>query len=101
MPPSLSNGAPGGRRAILAELSARNWCARISSAPLECAPAAAPFRVTRLRSLRISCAMEHRAPEIATVKQLASARARQFNLPYAGALLPREAHRLMQAGARR
>jgi len=44
--------------------------------------------------------MEHRAPEIATVKQLASARARQFNLPYAGALLPREAHRLMQAGAR-
>ena len=44
--------------------------------------------------------MDDRAAEIAAVKKLAAARARQLNLQYAGALLPREAHLLMQAGTR-
>jgi len=39
-------------------------------------------------------------PEITAIRQLAAARGRQLNLPYAGALLPREAHALMRAGVR-
>lgn len=38
--------------------------------------------------------------DIDNVKQAAAERARKMGLPYAGALLPREAHTLMQAGAR-
>ena len=34
------------------------------------------------------------------IKRTAAERARKLGLPYAGALLPAEAHRLMQAGAR-
>jgi rhodanese-related sulfurtransferase len=40
------------------------------------------------------------APEIAAVKQLAAARARQLDLPYSGALVPREAYLLMQTGVK-
>lgn len=38
--------------------------------------------------------------EIDSIKAAAYARARQLQLPYAGALLPQEAYALMQAGAR-
>ena len=38
--------------------------------------------------------------EIDSIKTIARERARQMNLPYAGALLPEEAFALMQAGAR-
>jgi hypothetical protein len=34
------------------------------------------------------------------IKQKAKERARKMDLPYAGALLPAEAHALMQAGAK-
>jgi rhodanese-related sulfurtransferase len=44
--------------------------------------------------------MDKPTPEIAALKRLAAGRAPQLNLPYAGALLPREAHQLMQAGVR-
>jgi rhodanese-related sulfurtransferase len=40
------------------------------------------------------------ALDIAAIKQAAAARARQLNLPYAGALTPAEAYVLMQAGAK-
>src|SRR5690349_18362086 len=39
-------------------------------------------------------------PMVDDIKKAAAARARQMGLQYAGALLPAEAHRLMQAGAR-
>ena len=39
-------------------------------------------------------------PDIDGVKQAAADRARKMGLPYAGALLPLEAHTLMQAGAK-
>lgn len=38
-------------------------------------------------------------PDVDTIKRAAAERARKLNLPYAGALLPEEAHALMQAGA--
>ena len=38
--------------------------------------------------------------DIASIKQAAANRARQLNLPYAGALTPAEAYTLMQAGAK-
>lgn len=38
--------------------------------------------------------------DIEAIKAAARERAARLNLPYAGALLPREAHALMQAGAR-
>jgi len=38
--------------------------------------------------------------EIDEIKRRAAARGRELNLPYAGALLPPEAHALMQKGAR-
>jgi len=38
--------------------------------------------------------------ELEAIRERAHERARQMKLPYAGALLPVEAHRLMQAGAR-
>ena len=38
--------------------------------------------------------------EIETIRQAAHERGRQLNLPYAGALRPQEAFRLIQAGAR-
>ncbi len=38
--------------------------------------------------------------DLEAIRRTARERARQLNLPYAGALLPREAHALMQAGAR-
>jgi rhodanese-related sulfurtransferase len=38
--------------------------------------------------------------EIATIKDRARARGRELGLPYAGALLPAEAHALMPSGAR-
>ena len=38
--------------------------------------------------------------EIAAIRQRAAARGRELKLPYAGALLPSEAHALMQKGAR-
>jgi len=44
--------------------------------------------------------MDPHEPKIGSVKEIAAARAQQLNLPYAGALLPREAYRLMQAGVR-
>jgi rhodanese-related sulfurtransferase len=44
--------------------------------------------------------MRNPDPELAAAKKRAAARARESNLPYAGALLPREAYLLMQAGAR-
>ena len=44
--------------------------------------------------------MDERAAQIANLKQIAAARARQLNLSYSGALLPREAYLLMQAGTR-
>lgn len=44
--------------------------------------------------------MDERTAQIAKLKELAAARARQLNLSYSGALLPREAHFLMQAGVR-
>jgi len=39
-------------------------------------------------------------PEIAVIKHRALARGREQQLPYAGALLPAEAHALMRQGAR-
>jgi rhodanese-related sulfurtransferase len=39
-------------------------------------------------------------PDIESIRQAAAERARQMKLPYAGALLPGEAHALMQAGAK-
>ncbi len=39
-------------------------------------------------------------PDIESLKVAARERAARLNLPYAGALLPQEAHALMQAGAR-
>ncbi|HEX9182385.1 MAG TPA: rhodanese-like domain-containing protein [Burkholderiales bacterium] len=39
-------------------------------------------------------------PEISEIRKAAAERGRQTNLPYAGALTPAEAHRLMQAGAK-
>lgn len=44
--------------------------------------------------------MEQGTSEIDAIKQAARERGRQLNLPYAGALRPGEAYRLMQAGAR-
>jgi rhodanese-related sulfurtransferase len=38
--------------------------------------------------------------DLARIKQAAAERARQMQLPYAGALTPAEAHALMQAGAK-
>ena len=38
--------------------------------------------------------------ELKAIRDRAHERARQMKLPYAGALLPAEAHRLMQAGAK-
>jgi rhodanese-related sulfurtransferase len=38
--------------------------------------------------------------EVETIRQTARDRGRQLGLPYAGALRPQEAYRLMQAGAR-
>ena len=38
--------------------------------------------------------------DLASIKQAAAERARQMQLPYAGALTPAEAHALMQAGAK-
>ena len=38
--------------------------------------------------------------EVAAIKKAAAERARQSNLPYAGALTPAEAHSLLQAGAK-
>lgn len=38
--------------------------------------------------------------EVEAIRQAAQERGRQLNLPYAGALRPQEAYRLMQAGAR-
>jgi rhodanese-related sulfurtransferase len=38
--------------------------------------------------------------EIEAIREAARQRGKQLNLPYAGALLPREAYALMQAGAR-
>ena len=38
--------------------------------------------------------------EMDKIKQVAAERARALNLPYAGALLPGEAHAMMQAGAK-
>jgi rhodanese-related sulfurtransferase len=38
--------------------------------------------------------------EIAAIKKAAAERAKQSNLPYAGALTPAEAHALLQAGAK-
>jgi hypothetical protein len=38
--------------------------------------------------------------DIDRIRQAAAERARQMKLPYAGALLPGEAHALMQAGAK-
>jgi len=38
--------------------------------------------------------------ELEAIRQAAQERGRQLNLPYAGALRPQEAYRLMQAGAR-
>src|SRR4030088_2783115 len=35
-----------------------------------------------------------------TIKQVAAERAKKLGLPYAGALLPAEAHELMQGGAK-
>jgi rhodanese-related sulfurtransferase len=39
------------------------------------------------------------SPDIAVIKKAAAERARQSGLPYAGALTPAEAHKLLQAGA--
>jgi rhodanese-related sulfurtransferase len=39
-------------------------------------------------------------PEISAIRNAAAERARQLNLPYAGALTPAEAHRLMQSGGK-
>lgn len=44
--------------------------------------------------------MNYPDPTIGPAKELAAGRARQLKLPYFGALLPREAHLLMQAGVR-
>jgi len=38
--------------------------------------------------------------EVTEIRRVAAARGRELKLPYAGALLPAEAHALMQAGAR-
>jgi rhodanese-related sulfurtransferase len=39
-------------------------------------------------------------PDVAAIRKAAAERARQANLPYAGALTPAEAYQLMQAGAK-
>ena len=39
-------------------------------------------------------------PEIAAIRKAAAGRAKQSNLPYAGALTPTEAYALLQAGAK-
>jgi rhodanese-related sulfurtransferase len=39
-------------------------------------------------------------PEIAAIRKAAAERGRHLSLPYAGALTPAEAHKLMQAGAK-
>lgn len=40
------------------------------------------------------------AEDLAAIRKAAAERARQMQLPYAGALMPAEAHALMQAGAK-
>ena len=42
----------------------------------------------------------YNAAHMDDIKKAAAERARQMGLPYAGALLPKEAHALMQAGAK-